>query len=611
MYKYWNKISDPEKRLSVVSSRFEYLKNDMNHAVTQAHIFQNYFDNIDTILDTASKTSGRGKGDFLNQTRFAYNLISPIVQDVFNKMSKVKPKPTFMNSNILYSHKTKLKKLDTLVLRQMKQNKFFKFMSSALLDGYVRDVGIIKTFPFASENKIKPFKIDIFNFVAENPYEGLSDRDEAGEFHKMSSYEIYDKFYTQMSPEQKEQFKEKCCANRDPQEMLDMGTFQDETHEVVEMFIKNGTHIIFIPEKMILQEKKWNYDFIPYDFAWWEFPQNGFIGKGIPYVLTPIQKRINTLLRKISRSLDISMYPYILAHITAKVGKKFTDKEGTVVEWWGEKPPTTMAQHITHPQVFEHFYHMIEMCYRVVRQNQEGVIGKPPGGVKAGIALQNITTMEQSRFYSPAELYENLSVSIAKKIAMYLYKENINDVKEDIGDFKDFFDNIETYPTSIFPYTPEGKLQRAETLINIGAYTPEEVADIYDFPDATNLLTSKGSRVSAIYNKIEQALEKEENIVPDEVLGYFEQNDIALRIYGKLIQENKDKHKKKLVILRNYMKLVGSEIERIEKERIQMALQDNMPTETAPPPSGEVSPSPNDTAVVQGGGQTPEQQQIA
>ena len=602
---YWFEYVNDEKKLTEkLNKRFNQMKEDMEYCHTQSQIYQNYYDNtFDDSFPLSFNSRGRGTG--VIKSKFAYNMITPIVQDIHNRMAKIKPKPTFINNNFLFSHKSKIKRIDMFVLKMLKKGKFYKMFKEALIDGQVRDIGILKTFP--EKGKVKCYKVDIKNFYCINPYEGKTRRDEVIEKHKISTYMLYKRFWKGMTDESKNKFKEKFCDLKEPKIAIEKDEFQNQMLEVTEIFKKGKRHVIWFDEIVFLNEA-WNYDFIPYDFSYWNFPQNGIIGKGIPDILSGLQKRLNVLLKKISKSLDLSMYPVILAHITANVGQKFNNQRGNIVEWSGAVPPTSLTQPITHEQVFVHFYHIIDMCYQSVRLNQRAVAGETPRGAdgRTGIAIQNAETTDQARFFSPAELYEDMVVSIAKKIAIYGYEKNIDGLKDKLEDFKEFFDNVETWPTSIIPYTPEGRVQRAETLINIGLYTPEEVADVYDFPDVSNQLSSKGARIAAIWAMLEKSVLSGEGAVPDEVLGYPEQNDIATRLYAKLRMEDEDKYQDALDRLTDFLDKVGAELKRIEMERMQMAMSQSMPQESPDPERG--GGAVTDQAVVQGSGISKENQ---
>ena len=587
---YWYKIKDEDILLKALNQYYDTLKKGMNNVHNQCRIFQNFFDNIQANYFNTHSFNKKLSEGAITRKRFAYNCIQPIIEDTFNSMAKIKPKPTFINANFLYSQKTKIKRIDSWTLNVIKKEKVYKKSEMAMKDSHIRDIGICKTMP--GDNAPKIFKVDIFNFFIPNPYEGSDEKDVACEMNMKSLYEIYEKFYPKMSEKNQKMFLEKYKIE-DPDIQIAEGKFTDKTIEVREIFKAGHRHIIWVEDCLLIDED-WKYPWIPYDFCYWIFPQQGVIGSGISQILTALQTRANVLLRKLSKSIDISLFPYVLAHITAKVGKKYTDEAGNIIEWQGSREPKHITQPITHPQVFEHFYHMIDMMYRTVRKDQQAVLGNLPQGVNkgSGIAVQNIQTVEQAKYYSPAEIYEMFVTGIAKKMAMYGYHENYNGLRDDIND-DEFFDNIQTWPTAIFPYTPEGKVARAETMINLGFYTPEEVADVYDFPDVSNTISSKGARISAIFRKIEQGLEMKENIVPDPVLGYVEQNDIGLKIYAKLMLEDKKKYKREINILQSFLKLCGAELKRIEMERMEAALQGNLPTELPNPPA-PTPPTAND-----------------
>ena len=580
----WYEISDRDSFLKSVNERADFLMGEMEHVQTQAGIYQNYYDNILSNYTTARS----GRSSTLAKGRLSYNVITGVVDNGFNRLAKVKPKPTFTKPGIAFFNKSQVKKIDMFTLKNMKKNNFYPNMTKTLKCGLIQNVGFHKTFPNIEKGTVESFFVPVHNIGLERPYERTDEFDEIVEIQVYSIWDIIEKFILTgvMEEEEADIFLKKNsvnCKSKDLKDKLhEINPSNDISIEVKEIY-KAGRKRAIVTEDAIICKEDWKYDFTPYDNLGASIVMEGIVTVGWVELLTGIQRRINTLLAKISKSIDTSMFPVVLAHISAQVQNQYTDEVGNVILWEGiHKPETTVAP-VTHPQVFQHLYHMIEMAYKTLRLTEERVTEGVPGGINqgSGIAVQNVETVENAKFYSLMETYENFAVNIAKKIAKYGYEENLSGLKEELPNFREWMDDIETYPTSIFPYTPEGKIARAETMVNLGLYNLDEIADVYDFPEANRLLSSKSARVSSIWYMLEQALYNQENIQPDPVLGYNEQNEVALKIYAGLKQmENTEKERD---IILKFLEVVGEELKRIEIERIQAVLQNNQPTETAPP----------------------------
>ena len=579
--KNWYKISKEKKDdlLKALNSRAEQLSRDMEYCWNQARIYENFYHNI----QNEDWTTRRGDENISVKSRLAYNVITPIVDDGFNKLKKIKPKPTFMNTSVPFFNKSKIKTLDQFVLKMFKRQKFYYKSGLALKNGLVKNCGVLKTFPNKENDNIDYSHVDLENFAVENPYEGVTERTEGMEIQRKSLFEILSEFNKDVIGEEKYQMLldayglEDGCENSED--------FKDQENIDVKEIFKAGKRHIIWTEKVVLYDEEWKYNFIPYDWLGGNTQTAGIISVGWVERLTALQRRINTLLMKISRSIDISMYPYILASIQAKVSKKYNDEAENVIEFHGTIPPTHVVPPAPSRDIFAHLYHMMEHAYRTLRLTEQKVSGDLVNATAktSGIAIQNQKTVENEKYYDLAEAYENLAISVGKKTAVFGFHENINKLKDKLPLFEEFFEDIQTYPSSIFPYTPEGKIARSETLINIGAYSIEEIADLFDFPDASRLLSSKGVRIDAIWTMIENMLQMDQYQKPDPLLGYPEQSDVALKVYSLLLKEkDKDKETK---LIRKFLAEIEPELRRIEKERMMMALQGNLPQEQSPPPN--------------------------
>ena len=595
MNTYWHRITDKEKLLDALKKQRDLYTREMTPLRTQSRIYQNFHDSkVDALL------SGNEYGiqdRSVLQKRFAYNIIGVVTEAILGRVSKLKPKPSFISNSYLYSMKSKIKRLDVQTLSNMKKQDLYNKSDICLANGYIQNIGIMKTSP--GDEEVLYFPVEIEDFFVHKPYTGHRKKIIAGDKTKMNLVTIYETIYPNLKKEYKEDFLKKNNIE-DIEEKLNDGTFEDKEVELHDFYfidenMKNSRRVVWT-EKSILVDEKWDYDFLPYDFVSYKPPQKGIVGVGISEILTPLQQRLNTLLKKISRSLDISFYPIILAHIHTRVKRKFTDEAAQVIEWEGATPPTQMVQAVTHPQAFQHFDHLIHMMYRSVRQDETSVATSVPENADkaSGVAIKNLETTEQGKIYQSSKLFESFIISISKKTARYIIKENYNNISEVIEDDKEFFKNVNTWPVSLFPSTPEGKFQRAEFLIQAGLMTPEEIADLYDFPElAGSTLAQKGSKISAIYSKIENAISKDGPLAPDPILGYDRQLEIAEGIYGKLLIEE-EKYEKQIKKIRTFIGICSTALKREQMKILQeqMALQQALnPIPTSPSPA-PAAPSP-------------------
>ena len=589
---YWDEIKDKKNLLQTLKGIRDEYKDHWKNAVTQARIYQNFYDS--KIAPFYSESDSIGSNDGLNKKRFAYNIIGVAVEYLLSKVSRLKPKPSFISNSFLYSFKSKIKRLDVKTLSIIKNQDFYEKSVIALKNSYIQDIGILKSVP--ATTTVNFFPIQVNRFFCYKPYEGSRTRNCAGDETKMSLYQIYKKIYPKMDKEMQDMFVDK-YELQGIDGKIQAGTFIDKQVSVFDFYIVKksgkGRRVAFTDE-CILVDEEWPYDFIPYDFTSYIPAQVGIIGTGVSQIGTPMQQRLNTLLKKISKSIDASLYPIILAHISSRVEKKFTDELRQVVTWEGAFKPEQLVQAITHPQVFEHLNHIIHFFYRSLMLDETAVATSVPENVDraSGVAIKNLETADQAKTYQPGTSYESFVMSVSKKIAKYIIEQDYDNIAGDLKDDKDFFKNINTWPVSMFPSTPEGKFQRAEFLVQSGMMTPEEIADFYDFPEmAGHKLSNEGSRIAATYFIIENNIEKGKQPVPDPLLGYDVQLKIGGGIYGKMLIEQ-SKYEKEIILVRNFLNACIDELEQQRQKQMeeQMRMQAEMSkAQNPPPPTAEAS----------------------
>ena len=229
----------------------------------------------------------------------------------------------------------------------------------------------------------------------------------------------------------------------------------------------------------------------------------------------------------------------------------------------------------------------IEQAFREAREDINSVGGNPFGSVRSGAGLQKKLDIQRSGHYNTLKDYEQMFIRMSKKMILYGNQYGIGEEGfwDDIRDLDKFLFNLQKYPMDLDNYTPQQKIATAEAVIASGLYSPEEVLSFIGFPDHSKLFTSKLTRVNAAYKLIEDALYEEEALEPDPTLGYQEQKEIGLKIYGSLIEEGIDPDDIKLRILDNFFRVIKIEQDRIQQERVASALANNpIPTTDAPLP---------------------------
>ena len=571
--KMWYECLDKDKEtlLKSLVQRKEFLTSEMSeeHEKTE--------DYIDFFQVGTRRSGGYGSSNFFNQSGvIAYNVILPMVEECLAKASQINTIPMFFGKNTTFLERRQARKLNSYILNMFKKGDIFSYGTQTELHSLVGNLGILKMMP---DKKNKVFKFSspsLCNIYFENPYGGKAlERKEVMECQEYTTYDL-----KMMFPNMEKEIENM------------MMTMKDEKIKVYQIWYSHLACVTFC-EKYILEIKKIPKLPHPYEFKVRSRPYEGMIGGGLSHRLYGYQREINRLLRKISKSIDVASYPFIFAELNSGVQRMMNNGPGNIFSYRGT-PPTIQAPPGVSRDVIDMLFRTIEQAFKEARLDMNSVGGNPFGAVRSGTGLQKKLDIERSGHYNTLKDYEEMFVRMSKKMILYGNEYNIGEKGfwDDIRDLDKFLYNLQKYPMDMQDHSPQQKIATAEAVVSSGFYSPEEVLDFLGFPDHSRLFTSKLTRINGAYKMLEDALYDEEPAEPDPVLGYQEQKEIALKIYGELIDEGVDYNDEKFSILDNFLKIIKTEQDRITQERMASALANNpLPTTSAPLPGASGAPT--------------------
>jgi hypothetical protein len=379
-------------------------------------------------------------------------------------------------------------------------------------------------------------------------------------------------------------------------------------------------HVICLNNVTLLDED-WNYEdkygnvTFPISKIVYKEADRDWLGIGISEELKPIQMELNELIQTARYSCRLMSTPKVFCNRAANiVESQFNDEIGSLIYYDGLTPPT-MGQL---GQVPVDMYQQVELfygkAYERVGISQLTASSQLPAGMQqaSGKALQTYYQIESDRFQSTGKQYEKFIMDLSDKTIAYMklmqkngdisprqYYDKDDSKNINWGDIdlaRDQFD-IQTYPVSILPSTPEGKLGVVDYLTQTGMIDTVAAKKLLQLPDTDGYLELENAPIDFVMNHVSMMLKGEE-VEPDINQDF----DLTLSLVTKAYFYYSLKNVKPvtLTLLENYI----NAIERIQVKKaaeqqviMQQAIEAQQSQMQGGIPSGNSEPQSSDGTI--------------
>jgi hypothetical protein len=478
-------------------------------------------------LDAYSYT--RVETSYSPTNRVTLNVIQSMIDTVSSKITKNKPKPTFLTDGGDWSLQQKAKKLTKYVDGVFTGTDFYQHAARAFIDSCIFGTGAIKI--FREDNEIKAERVFIEELKTDD-IEGFY-----GDVRNLHQVKFVHKDVLKSS------FPEHAVAieNANHSENLynsnymgsasakDMVMVVESWHLPSKKDAGDGRRTITISNADLLDEP-YEKMFMPFVFFRWTEKPVGFFGQGLAEQLQGIQLEINKILRTIQVSMHLVSVPKLLVEASSKiVTAHLNNKIGGIIKYAGTPPEYAPLGSIPR-ELFSHLDRLYQRAYEIAGISQLSAQSQKPSGLDSGKALREFNDIESERFMSVGIRYEKAFIDAAKIIVNMsrdIYKdtgsakvkvkgksfiETIDWNEVDIADDKYLMD---IFPTSSLSKTPSGRLQDVIELLQAGFISREDGLKLLDFPDLESTLNLSNAALEDIERMIEQMIDKGEYFPPE------------------------------------------------------------------------------------------------
>ena len=505
-------------RKNLYQELFSYvskLDSRQQYRVSDNLMFARLYGNYDHVgLDAFNYSRAESAYNVTN--RVTLNTVQSMVDTVVSKVTKNKPKATFLTSGGDFSLQSRAKKLTKFVEGIFSFTDFYQLAASGFKDSCIFGTGCLKIFVENGEIKaervfIGEIKIDDIESYYGKPRQMHQEKWISKDVVK-AMFPGYDQEIDAASyPD------EKTFQNVQGSRLKDMVRVIESWHLRSGPEAKDGKRTICISTATLLDEE-YHKDYFPFVFFRWNTRPVGFFGQGLAEQLQGIQLEMNKILRTIQVSMHLVSVPKLLIEASSKiVSAHLNNRIGGVIKYAGTPPQYAPLGGIP-GELFSHLDRLFSRAYEIAGVSQLAAQSQKPAGLDSGKALREFNDLETERFMAVAKRYEKCFMDAAE-----IMIDTARDLYEVKGDYKvkaqdgKFIDTIswkdvnmdadkylmQIFPTSALSSTPAARLADIQDLLAAGFIDKEDALKLLDFPD----LEASMNLLNADANNLERLIE--------------------------------------------------------------------------------------------------------
>jgi len=537
-YYWWNR--DAKDLASNVFAYIEHLATEQSYVTDSNYKNIRLYGNLEPYSLRALGFE-RAEPAASSTNKVTLNIVQSMVDTVVSKITKNKPKPTFLTDGGDWSTQSKAKKLTQFCEGQFYSTNFYDLAATAFKHACILGTGAIKIYRDGNDIKaetvlVEELKVDDTESIYGHPRQ----------LHQTKF--IHRDVLKSMFPEYEAQIDASTTSALGASQYSSYRSAQNMLRVVESWHLKSGPeatdgkHSICI-ENQTLYEAAYDKDYFPFVFFRWSVRPVGFWGQGLAEQLTGLQLEINKILRTIQISMHLVSVPKLLVEASSKVvSAHLNNKIGGIIKYAGT-PPQYSALGQVPAELFNHLERLYQKAYEIAGISQLSAQSSKPAGLNSGKALRTFNDVETERFMDVGIRYQNAfldaakqMIAIAKDISEYesadgykvkVVSKNLMksiDWKEVALDEDKYV--MRVFPTSALSSTPEGKLQDVQELLSAGLIDIDAARDLLDFPDLQQYNNIANAAVNDIKRVVELMAEEGEYQTPEP----FQDLDYGIRI---------------------------------------------------------------------------------
>ncbi len=455
--------------------------------------------------------------------RLAYNVVKSCSDAFTAKLTKDRPKCTFVTAGGDEKLQQQAKGLDQYAEGQLYESKFYDVLPSVVLDACIGGTGVLKIFAdfiggeegSADDKPQATVRMErIFH------WELIIDDQEAmyGAPRNLYQRKYYDRLVAMEMAKQWDADESNAAGGKGDQVVEDLlektardqddldGVGYDATADQVMVTecwhlpsgprAKDGRHCVVVENATLLDEP-YTQDYFPFAFFNRQKSPVGFWGIGLAEELLGLQLEINILLQKIQRTHHLLGSGHWLVGNGSKINTGKLDNDiGSIIRFTGEPPTLEKGISVT-PEIFEHLEVLYHKAYEITGISELDAKGQLPKEMEgSGKAMSVYANINTERF---SVAVRNLHEFVVETVRQTI--DRARDIAKVVPDFEvrahsdgvlkvtRFLDVdmreqdriLKMYPTNLLSGDPAEKIAQLKDLS--GFYPPDDLRRAMDFPD--------------------------------------------------------------------------------------------------------------------------------
>lgn len=522
----WFRLPSEAERAKALVAYVESLRSEQGYRQDANFRYMRLYGNYEAAA-LRNYAFYRAETSSATSNRVTLNIIQSMVDTVVSKLTKNKPKPTFLTEGGDWELQRKAKKLTQFVEGQFQATNFYAKRALGIQDACIFGTGPVKIFRDGKEIKCEKTFVDELTVDDVDALTG-----DPRQLHQTKM--VHKEILKALFPEHATVIE--TAASGTLSEFQSNSGSKSPMIQVTETWklpskkgADDGLHVIAIRDQDLLEEK-WTRDYFPFVFWKWNVRPLGFWGQGLAEQLMGLQLEINKILRTIQVSMHLVSVPKLLVEASSKVvSAHLNNKIGGIIKYTGTAPTYGQLGSIP-PELFAHLDRLYARAYEISGISQLSAQSMKPSGLDSGKALREFNDIESERFMAVGQRDEEAvlhaaQIMIDEAKAIYdefgEYKVKVSSgTAIDVIDWEDVSMEEDKYvmrvfPTSALSSTPAGKLQDVQDLLALGFLSKEDAMKLLDFPDLRQFYNFNNSGVENIERAIELMIDKGQYETPE------------------------------------------------------------------------------------------------
>ena len=292
----------------------------------------------------------------------------------------------------------------------------------------------------------------------------------------------------------------------------------------------DGRHVVVVGSH-VHEDEVWKYDKFPVAFRSFDEAPVGMWGVSAITPILGLQRELNLTQERLQEAHANAVGLAWILGAGESVTSKITNAHTTILR---EKNPgaiRTINPPPLHPEAYQYLEVIKGMVYDTLGVSQFIAAGTKQPGVNSAVAIRESSELQSDRLSLLSQLWETWRVEVAtwwRDLTRDMAADGVKPKWRGLnrGAWQEFVFpaesddyEIRAFPSSVFGQTVSGRLEKAMEASEKGWISAEDAMKAIDVPDLAPMLDLRMAETYALENIVDDILERNEYVTPDEMIN--------------------------------------------------------------------------------------------